>query len=46
MVFFTYGADKALGVPLLIEGGDVVIHDRTLTASTLRGEHLKVVISV
>ena len=38
-----YLADKALGVPLGVEGGDVVLHDGPAAAAALGSEHLKVV---
>lgn len=39
----THPADEALGMPLSVEGGNVVLHDGRVAACTLGGEHVVVV---
>jgi len=41
---FTLPADEAVGVPLSVEGRDVVLHDGTSAARTLGREQLEVVV--
>lgn len=41
----TIPADEALGMPLGVEGGNVVLHDGRVAASTLGGEHVVVVLA-
>jgi len=40
----TVKADKALRVPLSVQGRDVVLHDRLGTPTTLGGKHSKVIL--
>ena len=42
----THGADEALGMPLSVEGRDVVVHDGPATTAALWGKQLEVVVSV
>lgn len=39
----TYLADEAVRMPLCVQGGDVVLHDRLVAAAALRREHVEVI---
>lgn len=40
-----YPANEAVGVPLRVEGGNVVLHDGPVAGPALGGEHVEVVVA-